>query len=469
MLREDVTPNYITFPFVLKECVKRSDFFAGRSIHAHIVKLGFDIDVFVQNSLISLYGESGCLANARRVFDEMPNRDVVSWNSLVIGVLRNGELDVALDLFRRMKDKNIISWNSMITGFVQGGRCKEALEFFHEMQVLGDDMVSPDKVTIASVLSACASLGAVDHGRWIHGYLKRSMLECDMVIGTAFVDMYGKCGFVDTAFEIFRAMPKKDVLTWTAMISVFALHGRGREAFELFAEMEANGIRPNAVTFTGLLSACAHSGLVEKGRYCFDMMKRIYSIEPHVQHYACMVDTLSRAGHFDEALELVKTMPMEPDVFAWGALLGGCQMHGNMELGEKVALYLIYLDPLNHAFYADLCDVYAKAGRYHELKRVRAQMNDRGIKKTVPGCSLIEIDGTVYEFSVRGFDDIVMEEIKCLLTRLTIARVEVVVLQCRFSEETGRLPLYYCSLSPQETHNYTEATGLLDSAAAQQI
>lgn len=420
MLREDIPPNHFTFPFVLKESVKRSDPLAGRSIHAHVVKFGFDNDVFVQNSLISLYGECGYLGNARRVFDEMRNKDVVSWNSMIGGGLKNGELDMACGLFRRMKNKNIITWNSIITGFVQGGRPKEALEFFHEMQVSGDGTVNPDKITIASALSACASLGAVDHGRWVHGYLKRSRLECDMVIGTALVDMYGKCGCVDEAFEVFRGMPKKDVLTWTAMISVFALHGRGTDAFQLFAEMEENGIWPNAVTFTGLLSACAHSGLVEKCRSCFHMMRRIYSVEPQVIHYACMVDTLSRAGHFGEAQELIRTMPVEPDAFVWGALLGGCQMHGYVELGEKIALYLISLQPLNHAFYVDLCNLYAKSGRFEGMKRVRALMNKQGITKTVPGCSSVEIDGIVCEFSVRGTNEVVMEEIKCLLKRLSI-------------------------------------------------
>lgn len=421
MLREDIPPDRFTFPFVLKESVKRRDPLAGRSIHSHVLKFGFDNDVFVQNSLITLYSECGYLGNARRVFDEMRNKDVVSWNSMIGGGLKNGELDMACDLFRRMKNKNIITWNSIITGFVQGGRPKEALEFFYEMQLSGSDTVNPgpDKITIASALSACASLGAVDHGRWVHGYLKRSMLECDMVIGTALVDMYGKCGCVDEAFEVFRGMPKKDVLTWTAMISVFALHGRGIEAFQLFAEMEANGIWPNAVTFTGLLSACAHSGLVEKCRSCFDMMKRMYSVEPKVIHYACMVDALSRAGHFGEAQELIRTMPMEPDVFVWGALLGGCLMHGHVELGEKIAMYLISREPLNHAFYVDLFNLYAKSGRFEGMKRVRALMNKQGIKKTVPGCSTVEIGGIVYEFSMKGTNDVVMEEIKCLLTRLT--------------------------------------------------
>ncbi|XP_022866521.1 pentatricopeptide repeat-containing protein At5g66520-like [Olea europaea var. sylvestris] len=424
MLCNNLSPDSITIPFVLKECAKRVDGLMGRSIHAHAVKFGYEADVYVQNALISLYSEGRFLDDARRVFDEMSNRDIVSWNSMIVGYLRGGELDVALDLFKEMKDrKDIITWNSMITGFVQGGRPKEALGFFQDMQIFSDDrdMDRPDKITVASVLSACASLGAGDHGRWLHSYLERSRMECDMVIGTALVDMYGKCGCVERAFEVFNGMPKKDVLAWTAMISAFALHGHGEEAFKLFANMEAVGVRPNSVTFVGLLSACAHAGLVEKGRWCFDTMRRVYGIEPQVQHYACMVDILARAGQFVEAEDLIRGMPMEPDVFVWGALLGGCQLHGNVELGEKIAENLICLEPQNHAFYINLCDVYAKAGRFDDLKRIRALMKDKEIRKPVPGCSMIEVDGIVHEFSMKGSPEVpIMEAIKNVLMVLSL-------------------------------------------------
>ncbi|KDP22367.1 hypothetical protein JCGZ_26198 [Jatropha curcas] len=351
----------------------------------------------------------------------MSNRDVVSWNSMIIGSLRNGSLDEALNLFQHMDKRNIITWNSIITGFVQGGRPKEALEFFYDMQCLSDEinMVRPDKITIASVLSACAYLGAIDHGKWVHNYLRRNGVECDKVIGTALIDMYGKGGGLERAYEVFREMPEKDTLAWTAIISVFALHGYGKKAFDIFKEMEAKGVKPNHVTFVGLLSACAHSGLVEIGRWCFDVMKRIYLIEPQVHHFACMVDMFGRAGLFEEAVALIRNMPMDPDVFVWGALLGGCQMHGNVQLGERVAQCLINLEPRNHAFYLNLCDMYAKAGRYNDVKRIRASMKEQGIKKEIQGCSMIEVNGIVYEFSVMGSPDVVMEELLCLLIALT--------------------------------------------------
>ncbi|KAI3944408.1 hypothetical protein MKW98_006569 [Papaver atlanticum] len=415
MLENGIKPDYLTYPFLIKGCTNQVDDRMGRIVHGHVFKNGFSRDLFVQNSVINFYSKFEDLGNAVKVFDEMLHRDIVSWNSLLCGYLRCGDLESALRVFRVMEERSVFSWNSIITGFVQGGRAIEALEFFHEMQVLGEDRVSPDEVTIASVISACASIGALDQGKWVHSYLKRSGLGCDVVIRTALVDMYGKCGCLENAVAIFREMEEKDVLAWTAMISVFALYGLGNEAFDLFEEMKMEGVKPNNVTFVGLLSACAHSGLVEKGRRCFEIMREVY-IKPQVQHYACMADLLGRAGLFEEAEDLIRSMPMEPDVFVWGALLGSCRMHGNVELGERVALYLIKMEPQNHAFYVVLSDIYAKAHRFDDVKRIRVAMEERGIKKIVPGCSKIEMDGSIHEFSVGRCPETMMMEIERVLT-----------------------------------------------------
>ncbi|KAH6828127.1 hypothetical protein C2S53_014968 [Perilla frutescens var. hirtella] len=335
MIGGGLVPDCVTLPFLLKECSKRFEGYMGRAIHVHIVKFG--------------YKDCGVLEDAGKVFDGMSNRDVVSWNSMIVGCLRNGKLDAALELFREMKErKNIITWNSVITGLVQGGRAKEALDIFHEMQNSTDEenVVHLDKVTLASALSGCVSLGAIDHRKWVvHSFLERSEVEYDMVIGTALVNMYGECGNIERALEVFNQMRL--------------------------------GVRPNAGTFLGLLSACAHSGLVEKGRGCFDKMKRDYYIEPQVQHYACMIDILGRAGLFTEAEDLISCMPMRPDVFVWGALLGDCQLHGNVQLGERVA-------------------------KFDDQKRIRSLMKGQNVRKTVPGSSMIEVDGVVHEFSVKG-------------------------------------------------------------------
>ncbi|XP_051122779.1 pentatricopeptide repeat-containing protein At5g66520-like [Andrographis paniculata] len=408
LLANGLLPDSITLPFVLKECSTRADLIAGRGVHAHGLKFGYESDVYVQNSLINLYSECGVSEDAHKVFDEMPNRDVVSWNSIIISSLRSGELDAALQLFSAMPErKNIITWNSMITGFVQGGRPKEALEIFRDMQV-SVDTVYPDKVTLAGVLSACASLGAINLGRWVHHYIERTGTTCDMVLGTSLVDMYGKCGFIRKAFEVFLGMPEKDVLAWTAMISSYAMHGYGRDAIELYGRMEEAGVRPNAVTFVAILSACAHTGLIDEGRRYFQRMGK-HGIEPRVEHYTCMVDILGRAGRFDEAEELIGRMPVSPDVFTWGALLGACRTHGNIRLGEKVARLLIEMEPENHVFYVVLCDLYGKSRRFEDRQRVRSWMNDRRVEKGAPGTSLIEVEGVVLEFSVKGSPEMEME------------------------------------------------------------
>ncbi|GAA0139430.1 hypothetical protein LIER_35091 [Lithospermum erythrorhizon] len=426
MRYQNITPDSITINFLLKDCVKRTHNISGELIHSHVVKFGLCRDVYVQNGLIRFYAECGGIFYALKLFDDMPNRDIVSCNTIIIGCLREGEVDLALDLFMKMEEKNVITWNSIITGFVQGGRPKEALILFDEMKELADhggglynSVVHPDKITVACVLSACASVGAISHGESVHGYLKRSCLECDVVIGTALLDMYGKCGCIEKAMEIFKWMPIKDVLAWTAMISAYALHGYGEEAFETFREMVQTEIRPNAVTFVALLTACSHSGMVDQGRFCFDAMKYVYGIQPKVQHYACLIDILGRACLFEEAERVIRSMPMEPDVYVWGALLGCCQMHGNVELGEKVAKCLINLEPLNHAFYVNLCDVYAKAGKLDSFKIVRSMMKDKGIKKLVPGCSMTEIDGVIHEFSVKGSPGVQMEDILNVITSLS--------------------------------------------------
>ncbi|KAJ0968665.1 hypothetical protein J5N97_025582 [Dioscorea zingiberensis] len=400
LLSFGILPNHLTFPFLFKHCSIRLLATSGQCLHSHVFKLGFYLDVFIQNAMVFFYATCGFIRHARRVFDEMPHRDLVSWNSLLTGYLRCGELNPAMDVFRSMGERNVISWNSIITGLAQCGLARQALGMFHEMQT-GRFVAKPDKITVASVISACASLGALDQGGWLHGYLRRCGMELDVVIGTALIDMYGKCGCLARALEVFDEMPEKDVLAWTAMISAFAIHGLGEEAFSLMQKMEKNGTRPNRVTFGALLSACAHAGMVERGWWCFDLMKRVYMIEPQQQHYACMVDLLGRAGLFDEAEMLIGSMAVEPDTFVWGALLGACRMHGNVELGERVAARLIGMDPLNHAFYIILSDIYAKADRFEDVKKVRSLMKEQGIKKTAPGYSLIEVDGEVHEFSVK--------------------------------------------------------------------
>ncbi|XP_058089016.1 pentatricopeptide repeat-containing protein At5g66520 [Magnolia sinica] len=394
MLHNSAPLNAYTFPFLLKSCANLSALEETQQIHCQIIKNGFGLEVFAANSLLHVYVKSGCISSARQLFDRIPHRDTVSWNSMINGYAKNGEIKNARELFCQMPARNVISWTSMIAGCVECGLFKEALNLFQEMQVAG---IEPDNIALVSALSACAQLGALDQGRWIHAYIDKNQISIDPILSCILVDMYAKCGDVEEAFSVFTKIEDKSVAAWTAMITGFATHGRGREALELFMEMKKAGIKPNEITFTGVLTACSYAGLVEEGKLIFKSMKRTCDASPLIEHYGCMVDLLGRAGLLKEAEELIETMPMKPNAAVWGALLRACHIHGNYDLGMRVGNILIKLDPGHGGRYVHLASVFAAAGKWNEAVMVRKLMKDRGVSK-LPGCSLIDLNGTVHEF-----------------------------------------------------------------------
>eukprot|EP01018_Ginkgo_biloba_P026598 Gb_12372 [translate_table: standard] len=365
MQLSDTKPSSVTMVSMLSACTPLGVLQQAGCIHDYIIKSGFESDVSVGNSLVAMYARYGSISFARQLFDKMSERDVVSWNA-------------------------------MITGYVQNGHAQEALILFHQMQ-LAD--VKPNAVTIVSVLPACAHIAALQQGKWIHDYIVRSGFELDASVGTALVDMYAKCGNIEIARQLFNKISKRDVVSWNAMIAGYGMHGHGEEALELFNEMQQTGLRPNHITFVCLLSACSHAGLVDDGWKYFNCMRQDYCITPRVKHYACMVDLLGRAGHLDEAQDLIEKMPLQPDAGVWGALLSACRIHCNIELGERVAGRLFDLEPENDGYYVLLSNIYAAAGRWNDVVKVRTMMKEKGLKKT-PGCSLIEIDNNVHAFLV---------------------------------------------------------------------
>ncbi|KAG2566952.1 pentatricopeptide repeat-containing protein At1g08070, chloroplastic-like [Panicum virgatum] len=305
-----------------------------------------------------------------------------------------GELGKARTLFDGMQSRDVVAWSAMISGYTQADRCQEALALFSEMQVAE---VEPNDVTMVSVLSACAVLGALETGKWVHSYIRKKSLPLTIVLGTALVDFYAKCGCIDSAVEAFESMPVKNSWTWTALIKGMASNGRGREALELFSSMCKAGIKPTDVTFIGVLMACSHNYLVEEGRQHFDSMTQDYGIQPRIEHYGCVVDLLGRAGLIDEAYQFIRAMPIEPNTVIWRALLSSCAVQKNVEVGEEALQQIIQLDPSHSGDYILLSNIYASVGRWKDAAMIRRQMKDRGIQK-VPGCSLIELDGVVYEF-----------------------------------------------------------------------
>lgn len=271
---------------------------------------------------------------------------------------------------------------------------------------------------MVSCLSACSQLGALDVGIWVHRYIEKHKLSVNVTLGTALVDMYAKCGNVAKALQVFNEMPGRNSLTWTSIIGGLATHGNAHDAISHFSQMIDHGLVPDEVTFLGVLSACCHGGLVEEGRNFFNQMNSTFNLPPKLKHYSCMVDLLGRAGLLEEAEQLIKNMPIEADAVVWGALFFACRVHGNVEMGERAALKLLELDPLDSGIYVLLANMYGEAKMWEKAGEVRKMMRERQLDKT-PGCSSIEVDGNVYEFIVRDKSHPQANHIFECLTQLT--------------------------------------------------
>ena len=411
MLSTGFLPNNYTFSFLLQACAQLSDLSFGILIHAQAVRLGWEAYDFVQNGLLHLYASCNCMDSARRLFDGSVNRDVVTWTAVINGYAKSGQVVVARQLFDEMPEKNAVSWSAMITGYAQIGLFREALELFNDMQIAG---FRPNHGAIVGALTACAFLGALDQGRWIHAYVDRNRMVLDRILGTALIDMYAKCGCVETACRVFDEMLDRDVFAFTSLISGLANHGHNATAIEMFTRMQNEGVCPNEVTFICLLSACSRVGLVEEGLRIFKSMTNIYGIEPVIQHYGCLVDLLGRAGMLEDAKRVVREMPLEPDSYVLGALLNACRVHGDVELGKETVECLAERSLDHGGVHVLLSNMYASANQWEDVAKVRKGMEEKKVKK-VPGCSLIEVDGVVFEFVAGDMSHVFMDEIVLLL------------------------------------------------------
>ncbi|XP_020598725.1 pentatricopeptide repeat-containing protein At5g08510 isoform X2 [Phalaenopsis equestris] len=339
-------PNLHSFTFAISACATSSSPLTGRALHALLFKFGFLLDAFVFTSLIHMYCKTGHLTLARKLFDEMYQPDIATWNSMITGYAKNGDLANARKLFEKIPVRNVISWTSMISGYSQNEMYEESIEMFMRMWEMGE--VRPNEVTLTSILPACANVGAMELGEKIEAFARENNLLRNVFVGSALVEMYAKCGDIDRAMMVFREVGERtNVCSWNSMIMGLAVHGRWKDSLQLFDEMKERGITPVDITFTGVLMACTHGGLVEEGKRFFRSMENELLIPPKIQHYGCMVDLLGRAGHLNEAYDLVRKMPMEPDAAIWGALLGACSFHRNVELAEMAAEFLFKLEPWN--------------------------------------------------------------------------------------------------------------------------
>uniref|UniRef100_A0A0D9XH52 Pentacotripeptide-repeat region of PRORP domain-containing protein n=1 Tax=Leersia perrieri TaxID=77586 RepID=A0A0D9XH52_9ORYZ len=354
------SPNKYTYPPLLAACARLiagPQLAIAATVHASLFRRGLESpDRFIRASLLSLYAAAGDLPAARQVFDQTP-----------------------------LSHRDLPLCNSLLHAYLSRGLCLHVLRLFRRMP-------SADQVTLLALVSACAHLGALHAGRWAHAYLARARIPITTNLATALLNMYMRCGDVHSAWSVFHTTRHKDVRTWSVMISGLAVNGFATDALNLFAEMKHHGIQPDSVTLTAVLSACTHAGMVDEGKRILQRMPLDYHLQPTIEHYGCTVDLLGRAGQLEEALALIRTIPLKADVALWGALLVACRCHKNVDMGQMVAMEILKLDPRHAGAWVFLSNVYAAAGKWDLVQEVRSSMKEHSIYKP-PGSSVVELDG----------------------------------------------------------------------------
>ncbi|KAL5859552.1 hypothetical protein ACOSQ4_000848 [Xanthoceras sorbifolium] len=430
-------PNASSVTSVLQAVIELGLLKYGKEIHGYVIRTWLDYDVYVETSLIDMYVKNDRLDNARAVFGIMKNRNIVAWNSLISGYSFKGRFEEAKKLLSQMEEEGIkpdlVTWNSLVSGYSIWGQHKEALAVIHQIKNSGlvpnvvswtslisgnsqnknyreslkcfiqmqGEGIKPNSATMSSLLRTCGGLGLLQKGKEIHCLCIKSDFIEDIYVATAQIDMYSKCGNLKSAHEVFRNNVNKTLASWNCMMTGFAIYGHGKEAISLFHEMCGTGVQPDDITFTALLSACKNSGLVDEGWKYFDSMSANIDITPTIEHYSCMVDLLGKAGYLDEAWDIIQTMPLEPDATIWGALLGSCRLHRNMEFAEIAAKELFELEPYNSANYVLMMNLYAMSDRWEDVERLKDKMADAGVKKGLVW-SWIQIDEMVHVFAAEG-------------------------------------------------------------------
>ncbi|XP_076941191.1 pentatricopeptide repeat-containing protein At2g20540-like [Bidens hawaiensis] len=400
MLNFGIVTNNYTYPPLIKACLNPvvSNWNSiGWSVHVHVLKLGFSGDRYVGSALIEFYSAGFEIESARKVFDEMPVKDVVIWTGLLDGYGKVEDVESARNVFDEMPERTVVSWSAILAAYSQVSEFNEVVSLFLRMQEAG---VRANESVLVTVVTACAHLGALAQGVWVHLYAKRRGLDSNTILATALVDMYLKCGYPDLALSVFETILVKDTGAWNAIISGLAMNGEARKSIELLNRMETVKIKPSEATFVAILTACTHTKMVNEGVELFDRMGRVYGVEPRFEHYACMVDLFARSGMLREAVEFAEGRMggfggMDANV--WGALLSACRVYGNVEVGNKVWRKLVDMKVVDYGVYVMCYNMFKEAGWKQEAEEVRKMIVESGMKKT-PGCSVIEVDGAVKEF-----------------------------------------------------------------------
>ncbi|KAK6914362.1 Pentatricopeptide repeat [Dillenia turbinata] len=415
--RDFLQPDHFVIACIVKACASLAYAKHGRQVHAHFVVSQFYDDDVIKSSLVDMYGKCGLPDDGRAVFDSISVKSSVSWTAMVSGYARSGQKVDAVELLRGMPVRNLFSWTALISGLVQSGNSVDAFDMFNEMRRAGVEIFEP--LVLSSIVGAAANLVTLELGKQVHCLVICLGYENSLFVSNALVDMYAKCSDILMAKDIFNRMQQRNVVSWTSMIVGMAQHGQAKEALLLYDEMVLNRVQPNEVTFIGLLYACSHVGLVSKGRYLFNYMIEDCGISPSLQHYTCLLDLFCRSGHLDEAEDLIKVMPFEPDEPTWAALLSACKHHGKIDVGVRIADHVLCLNPEDPSTYILLSNIYAGASMWESVSMVRRLMAASECRKQ-PGHSCIDLGKETQVFYAGEISHPLKDEIFDLLTDLDI-------------------------------------------------
>ncbi|WCJ35657.1 Pentatricopeptide repeat (PPR) superfamily protein [Euphorbia peplus] len=377
MLLEEIEPNEFTLTTVLSLSCVMLALDLGRQVHSFSIKLGHQSNQRIMNSILYLYLKCGCVDEAQKLFSNMESTNLVTWNAMIAGYAQAMDLE---------KDDMLVHQSGM-----------EALSIFLKLNRTG---MKPDLFTLSSMFTVCSRLLALEQGQQLHAHTVKSGFLSDVVVGTALVNMYGKCGYIQGASKAFVEMPKRTLISWTSMITTFAQHGQSRKALQLFEDMRLAGFRPNKVTFVGVLAACCNAGMVDEALAYFEIMQKEYRIKPVMDHYGCLISMFAKLGRLEEAFDVIKKMDLEPNELIWSVLIVGCKLHEKEELGFYAAEQLLKLKPNDVETYVKLLNMYISAERWEDVSRVRKLMKDEKIGK-LKDWSWISIKDKVHSFKTK--------------------------------------------------------------------
>ncbi|KAL4591953.1 hypothetical protein LXL04_004930 [Taraxacum kok-saghyz] len=411
---EHLTPNEFTVISILQACAQSNDLDLGMKVHKFVIDNQIKTDLPVCNAFITMYAKCGSLDYAHKLFDEMSERDEITYGSLISGYMLHGFVDKAMNLFTEMKKPGLSTWNALISGHFQNKHYEKVIDLFREMQL---HKFKPNSVTVSNILPTLSHLSNLKGSKETHAYAIRNIYNKNIYVATGIIDTYAKLGFLNGARIAFNQSQSKSVVIWTSIISAYSSHGDAKTTLELFHTMINQNTRPDPVTFTSVLSACAHCGFVNEAWKIFKTMLPKYNIEPSMEHYACMVGVLSRALKLNEAVDFIKKMPFDPNEKVWGALLHGASICNDVEIGRIAFNHLFQIEPENTGSYVIMANLYSRAGKWEEAEGVRVMLERFGLKK-IPGCSWIETRSGMKCFVAKDLSDGKTDEMYCVLDGL---------------------------------------------------